>query len=303
MPLILDRKQIEKAERRKARRLPKLAGDNKAERELRKRMQILWKKVLFPASERLQEMVKQGSSVEDVAEYIDRILHQAETRYDIEAKDIVTRWQLSLDDGTRKALKQGLSKSLGVDIDAVIDTPDMQDALAVGSLEAVNLIKSVPETFFGRIAEAVMDNFTGKPLPENRSLLQQIQAVTKQTEKRSKVIARDQTKKLKATLNQTRQTSLGIDTYIWRTVKDQRVVGKPGGVSPEGNKAHGNHYIMEGKYCRWDDPTVYSKDQGKTWIKRKSEMPKNHPGQDIQCRCHAEPVIDIEKILENSRVS
>jgi uncharacterized protein with gpF-like domain len=115
---------------------------------------------------------------------------------------------------------------------------------------------------------------------------------------RAKLIARDQTSKLTGLVNQTRQQSIGIEAYIWRTVKDQRVVGNPGGKYPEGNKAHGDHHMMEGVWCKWDDPTVFSRDGGKTWIKRPAQAPKSSPGQDIQCRCHAEPVIDTKKIME-----
>ena len=115
---------------------------------------------------------------------------------------------------------------------------------------------------------------------------------------RAKLIARDQTKKLNSNLNQARQQSVGITLYIWKTVRDERVVGRPGGLYPQGNKAHGNHYVMEGLYCRWDDSTVYSEDRGETWKKRQAEMPQTHPGQDIQCRCHAAPVVDIDQILK-----
>jgi uncharacterized protein with gpF-like domain len=105
---------------------------------------------------------------------------------------------------------------------------------------------------------------------------------------------------LTSTLSQARQQGLGVKMYIWRTSKDERVVGKPSGIYPVGNKAHGEHYDMADMYCRWDDPSVYSDDKGVTWKKRTSKMPNNHPGQDIMCRCYAEPVIDLKKLLADA---
>ena len=104
--------------------------------------------------------------------------------------------------------------------------------------------------------------------------------------------------KLTSLLNQKRQEMLGIEQYIWRTSKDDAVVGKPGGLYPNWNNKHHNHWIMEGVRCRWDDATVYSRTEGRTWIKRTGPMPKDHPGQEIQCRCYGEAVIDMQKLLE-----
>ena len=53
---------------------------------------------------------------------------------------------------------------------------------------------------------------------------------------------------------------LGITQYIWRTSRDERV--------------RESHLVLEGKTFSWDSPP----DVG-------------HPGQDINCRCTAEPVI------------
>jgi len=301
MALVLGVEQIEKLRRKRARRSSRVGGLQDAERQLKRSMQELWKRVLFPTSERLQAAAKAGASPEAMAGMIEDALNKAEFQYDVASKDVVLLWKNSLDRDTRRALLDALRNSLGVDVDAILDTPEMQDALALGSMEAANLIKTIPQEYLGGVAQAVVDNFTGKPLPEGRSLLQQIRVLGGQTQRRSQLIARDQTKKLNASINQVRQDSLGIKTYIWRTVKDRRVVGNPSGIDPVGNKAHGNHWVMEGVHCRWDDPTVHSKDTGKTWLKRTAGMPKNHPGQDINCRCHAEPVINIDSIIKNAQ--
>ena len=93
------------------------------------------------------------------------------------------------------------------------------------------------------------------------------------------LIARDQTSKINTAVNQARQTEIGIEEYIWRTCKDSRVVGAPGGKWPEGNATHGNHYKREGVKYRWDTPPY-----------------DGHPGYAINCRCYPEPVIIPENL-------
>lgn len=94
-------------------------------------------------------------------------------------------------------------------------------------------------------------------------------------ETRAQLIARDQVNKLNGQISQLRQNEIGIDTYFWRTSLDERV--RP------------THEKLEGKLCKWSDPLVYSKDDGKTWIKRTGDMVHLHTGQDYNCRCWAEP--------------
>jgi uncharacterized protein with gpF-like domain len=108
-------------------------------------------------------------------------------------------------------------------------------------------------------------------------------------EYRTRLIARDQVGKLNGQLVQRRMNDAGMDKYIWLTMGDEKVRGNPGG---RYRNAIPSHYIMSGKICRWDNPNVYSEDQGKTWKKRTGKMPKAHPGQEIRCRCSALPFID-----------
>lgn len=108
--------------------------------------------------------------------------------------------------------------------------------------------------------------------------------VFKKVKTRARLIARDQVSKLNGQLTQLRQNEIGVSQYYWNTSVDERV--RP------------SHAAMEGKLCRWDDPTVYSSDGGKTWQSRSSlGAVELHPGQDYQCRCWAEPdfkTIDLE---------
>jgi len=270
---------------------------------MRKRLDELWSKSIFPTVERIKQAIESGQSPEQLADLLERELRIAEATYGHLGMDIVDMWRQMMEVETRTSMHKALAKSLGIDITAVLDTPQVSEALSIGGWEAADLIKTIPGELLNDVAKAVADNFRGIPQPEGRSLMQQIQHIGDVSKKRAKLIARDQTSKMTGLLNQTRQQMLGVEMYIWRTAKDSRVVGNPSGRFPKTSRAHGNHYKMEGKYCKWENPMLYSNDKGQTWVQRASDMPKNHPGQDIACRCFASAVIDLDKILENSQVA
>jgi hypothetical protein len=97
-------------------------------------------------------------------------------------------------------------------------------------------------------------------------------------------LARDQIGKLNGQVTQARMEAVGLELYLWSTSGDERVRGDPAGIYPN---ARPSHYEMDGKLCRWDDPTVYSEDGGKHWLSRHSGWVQLHPGYDYNCRCTA----------------
>lgn len=303
MALIIDERQLKrlKESKRRSRRGRAVKPSAKTEIKMRRRMDDLWREVLGPTAEKIKLMVRNNASASEIANVIELALTKAEFDYGVQMDDIVTQWQMGVDSESSKAIRKGLSASLSVDISALVDEPAIKETIAIGSTEAAGLIKSIPGEYLGQIARAVTENFAGIPLTNDRSLLEQILEIGKVSRNRAQLIARDQTSKLTSAVNQQRQMDIGISIYIWRTSKDQRVVGNPAGLYPTGNKKHGDHFSMEGKYCRWDDNTVYSDDKGKTWKKRKAGMPKSIPGWDIQCRCVAIAVIDIDQILKHAQ--
>ena len=93
------------------------------------------------------------------------------------------------------------------------------------------------------------------------------------SDKHCKLLARDQMGKLNGQITQAQMQEIDLDLYIWSTAYDDRV--------------RDSHALMEGLLCRWDDASVCSYDNGKTWVDRPSGAVQLHPGQDIQCRCVA----------------
>jgi SPP1 gp7 family putative phage head morphogenesis protein len=95
---------------------------------------------------------------------------------------------------------------------------------------------------------------------------------------RAKLIARDQTNKFNSDMAQAHQTAAGISEYVWRTARDFAVRGRPGG---EYAKSKENHWALEGTRHAWASPPLIP-----------GTAVHANPGQQIQCRCVAVPVVE-----------
>ncbi|MEQ1969294.1 phage minor head protein [Xenorhabdus nematophila] len=164
----------------------------------------------------------------------------------------------------------------GIDLTGMLGDGAVKSQLDGALKENVNLIKSIQTDFINDIGEKVFTNLTKGGRHEN--LVSLIRERGQVTQSRAKLIARDQTAKLNAALTETRQKALGLDLYEW------------GGAGDERERA--THVALNGKTCKYSDPTVYSDDGGKTWKKRSSiKGYEGAPGTDYQCRCVALPKV------------
>lgn len=128
--------------------------------------------------------------------------------------------------------------------------------------ENVALIESIPAQFFAEIEATVTEAVQSGRL--TRDVMRDIQGRYGVSESRAELIARDQIGKLNGQLTQQRQTSLGIEEFIWSTSKDERV--RP------------SHAEIEGQKFRWDDLPIVDGE-------------RSRPGSPISCRCVAIPVL------------
>lgn len=134
----------------------------------------------------------------------------------------------------------------------------------------VKLIKSIPKQLFADVQAELTDAWN---VGRDRAVLaRNIEERFDVTENRAKLIARDQVSTLFSQVNQKRQRDLGITRYEWDTAQDERVRGDPGGLYPD---AVPSHYDRQGEVFSYDDPP-----EG------------GHPGEAINCRCVAVPIID-----------
>lgn len=173
------------------------------------------------------------------------------------AKSYVNR----VDRNQRKRFFNQMRQQFGIDVNKLFEQKaDIRDTVAAKTNENVNLITNLSDQYKAEVMETLNRHLT---TGSRESLIADIQKIQKKSRNRAKLIARDQTNKLYGALNQARQQSLGIEEYEWVTSKDDRV--RP------------DHASKNGKIFKWDDPP---KDTG-------------HPGEDIQCRCIARPIIKL----------
>ncbi len=138
--------------------------------------------------------------------------------------------------------------------------PSYTDLLKLKAKENVQLIKTLPERHFAALQSSVLSAVTqGTQVGDIEDM---IDDRFDSMDSNAELIARDQVGKLNGQLTEMSQTDLGVEKYVWRTAGDDRV-----------RSTHAHH---EGVIYSWDNPPA---DTG-------------HPGQDFQCRCYAEPVLD-----------
>lgn len=143
-------------------------------------------------------------------------------------------------------------------VDILASEPWLAAELATFEAENIKLIKSIPsqylDTLHGRIVAAVGAGST------KDQLINVIRQSFDLPKNRAKLIARDQISKLNGRLTMQRQRGIGVESYVWRTSKDERV--------------RDEHRARDGDVFAWDNPPA-----------------DGHPGNAVNCRCSAEAVL------------
>ena len=157
-------------------------------------------------------------------------------------------------DFNREQLGAQVQQALGVPYLSI--EKSTRDVVPPFVTENVALVRTLPDRCHDRLASLVEDAFSSGMRPE--TLADRIAELEDISDSDAMRIARDQIGKLNGEFNMLRQTDLGVERYVWRTMNDNRV--------------RDEHQDREGETFAWDDPP-----EG------------GHPGEDIQCRCYAEP--------------
>lgn len=130
------------------------------------------------------------------------------------------------------------------------------------------LIKSIPGDCVDEIEKRVTRAFTNAT--PNAHLADEFEERFDISERHARLIARDQIGKLYGQTNATRQQDVGIESFIWRTAGDERV--------------RDEHQELDGQEFNYPD----------------GAPEEGLPGEPIQCRCYAEPVLGLLRDASNS---
>ncbi|CAH9013195.1 head morphogenesis domain protein [Vibrio phage 455E52-1] len=172
---------------------------------------------------------------------------------------------------------QNQYKSFGINIYA--GSQAVSDYLDATVKDNVRLIKSIPDQYLTQVESIVLGNMRAGMRPS--AINKQLQDQFGVTERRARVISRDQVSKASNGLAKKRMESSGFKYFQWIDSKDSRVRSR--------HKHIANKVTKYGKgiYSFSDLPIG---EQG---------VPVT-PGQPIQCRCVMRPVL-ISEIEENKR--
>ncbi len=135
----------------------------------------------------------------------------------------------------------------------------------------VSLMKSLSDDMLKRLESDILGNVRAGV--RSSQMVSSVAENFNQTRKHARLIARDQTSKLYGQINQKRQEDIGVKRYEWSTSDDGRV--------------RRSHNENDNDIMQWKNSNVYL--SGGRWKTRTGY--KGIPGQDIQCRCVALPIM------------
>lgn len=166
-----------------------------------------------------------------------------------------------------KKSERDMKRSVGIDVFS--GNKVMQDYLKASAQQNAQLIRSIPGKYLEEVQTQVMANMRAGMRPSYiEKALQEQYGVT---QRRAKMIARDQTSKIQGEIAEKQQTSAGFEYFQWVDADDERVRDRHWEIA--------NTVTAYGKgIYRWDNLPLSSKG-----------VPIK-PGSDYQCRCIARPV-------------
>ena len=212
---------------------------------------------------------------DSISDRILKLLKQVETRLSKAFTDKqLKRWNQAAVESSNRLSKRNMAKQAKVATDAEIEpllndkglNPFFNDYIN----ENISLVRSI-----GKDEHISLAKKLSAMISQDRTqthIRDEIFEHFDVTKKRAALLARDQVNKLNGKLDEYRQKQTGVKRYRWRTMKDMRVSGRPGGLY---ENAKPSHWKREGKIFSWDNPP-----EG------------GHPKQRVNCRCYAEPVFN-----------
>ncbi|MFG0827891.1 phage minor head protein [Pseudomonas sp. CJQ_7] len=169
-----------------------------------------------------------------------------------------------------KKSERDMKKSVGIDVFSGSKT--MQDYLHASAQQNAQLIKSIPAKYLEEVQTLVMANMRSGMRPSfiEKALQEQFGV----TQRRAKMIARDQTSKIQGELNRKQQQGAGFTHFRWLTSHDSRV--------------RHDHDVFEHRVTKYGKGVYLWSD-----LPLEKGVPVS-PGSPINCRCTAIPVSERE---------
>lgn len=186
------------------------------------------------------------------------------------SKDIADGFISRLDKFAKRDAERSLEQlSGGLTINVPQWPGDLQDKIKAAVNSNVALIRNIPEEYRLRI-EGIVNRSIESGQNGSQAVFNELMRGGEITEKRAKLIATDQTRKVTSAMATERMKAAGVERWRW--------VHSGGGKEPREL-----HLQLNGQEFRYDEePPVIDERTGE----------RGYPGQLINCRCVQVPVID-----------
>jgi SPP1 gp7 family putative phage head morphogenesis protein len=172
-------------------------------------------------------------------------------------------WVVKVERYHRGQFADQVKTATGVDLETTIGLAAATETMSVVLARVTSLVTGMSDDARKKLADIVWAGFTNRT-PRN-AMARQLRDALQISRSRAVLIARDQTVKLAATLDQERQTEAGIKRYRWRHSRKAR--------------PRKEHVVRDGLLFWWSKPPY-----------------DGHPGVAINCGCKPEAYIDLDDL-------
>lgn len=156
----------------------------------------------------------------------------------------------------------------GLTLKAPILPESLKDPLKASITQNVSLIRNIQVEFAKRIETSVLASIqTGGT--GTQQIFEAVSKIDGMTQRRAKIIADDQTRKVTSAMNQARMVAAGVEEYEW--IHSGRIEG-----------ARELHLEYDGKIFRYDDPPIVDEATGE----------RGTVGTLIHCSCVSRPILN-----------
>lgn len=220
-----------------------------------------------PRVDSIRRNIRMDANVEKkVGDLLDSVQAQLEKDF---PDALLAHWARAMTNHVSKVSRKNIAKTakkVGLEIEPMMHDRGLSPWVQNIVDENVGLIRSIPLKKLPVFKNSLVALITADATKDD--IMNMIMKNFGMARSDARLIARDQVGKLNGKMNQYRQQSLGGTRYRWRGSRDQR--------------ERADHLRLEGKIFKWDSPPIVDRKSGR----------RGHPGEDYQCRCRAEMVIE-----------
>lgn len=217
-------------------------------------------KRIFPLLTGLEPYYIQDTPRQDMLKQLD-LIQKMFAPINSFSRRVAELFVMNVSNTNKKRLQQSFNKSFGFSMVNLLRDENIVKPMQEHIDTNVDLIKTIAPENLMRLKKIISNGMTqGKTAGDIR---QELRVGFDISERRARLIARDQTSKINGNLNKVRSQDAGVTHYVW--------------IGREDDLERPTHVANNNKIFAWANPPKQT----------------GHPGEDYQCRCYAKLIITI----------